>query len=303
MASPTDLTEALYRRQAALADLISRRTRSLWRTLNVADLDRSWLTISANLVALVAGAQATAAAEADGYLDAVLAAQGIDPSTAGAVNARTFAGSASDGRSLLTLLHEPVIRVKQAIGAGATASAAMGIGAASLDLITHTQVADAGRGGVSVAMAARTKVGGYVRMVSAGACSRCVVLAGRFYRWNQGFLRHPKCHCRHIPSAEDRADDLRTDPKAYFSSLPASEQDRVFTKAGAQAIRDGADISQVVNARRGMYTAGGVDYTRESTTRRGVARGQARLMPEAIYRQAGSREEAIALLKQYRFIL
>ena len=36
-------------------------------------------------------------------------------------------------------------------------------------------------------------VGGYVRMVQAGACSRCVVLAGKWYRKNQGFQRHPGC--------------------------------------------------------------------------------------------------------------
>ncbi len=54
-----------------------------------------------------------------------------------------------------------------------------------------------------------------------------------------------------MPAAEDRADDLRTDPKQAFRSMSAAEQDRVFTRAGAEAIRLGADIGQVVNARRG----------------------------------------------------
>lgn len=85
--------------------------------------------------------------------------------------------------------------------------------------------------------------------------------------------------------------------------MSPAEQDKAFGKAGAQAIRDGADIGQVVNARRGMYSAGGVDYTRESTTKRGVAEGQTRLMPESIYRLASSRDEAIRLLRQYRYIL
>jgi hypothetical protein len=47
------------------------------------------------------------------------------------------------------------------------------------------------------------------------------------------------------------AGDLRTDPAAYFRSLSAAEQNRVFTNAGAEAVRAGADIGQVVNARRG----------------------------------------------------
>lgn len=52
---------------------------------------------------------------------------------------------------------------------------------------------------------------------------------------------------------------MRTDPKAYFRSLSRAEQDRAFTAAGAEAIRLGADIGQVVNARRGargLTTAG-----------------------------------------------
>jgi hypothetical protein len=57
----------------------------------------------------------------------------------------------------------------------------------------------------------------------------------------------------HIPAAEDRADDIRTNPRAWFDSLSKAEQDKQFTKAGAESIRLGADISQVVNARRGAY--------------------------------------------------
>ncbi len=55
----------------------------------------------------------------------------------------------------------------------------------------------------------------------------------------------------HIPAVEDVADDLTTDPDAYFHSLSSADQDRYFGKAEAEAIRQGADIGQVVNARRG----------------------------------------------------
>src|SRR5690606_25790677 len=101
--------------------------------------------------------------------------------------------------------------------------------------------------------------------------SRCVILAGRFYRKNTGFQRHPGCDCRHIPASESVAGDLAVDPRAYFDSLTEAEQDKAFTKAGAEAIRAGADIGQVVNARRGMYTAQGQLLTREGTTSRGRA--------------------------------
>jgi hypothetical protein len=40
-------------------------------------------------------------------------------------------------------------------------------------------------------------------------------------------------------------------PTDYFESLSPAEQERVFTKSGAEAIRLGADPIKVVNARRG----------------------------------------------------
>jgi hypothetical protein len=54
---------------------------------------------------------------------------------------------------------------------------------------------------------------------------------------------------------------LHADPQEYFDSLSEADQDRIFTKAGAQAIRDGADVSRVVSARRG---AAGIGYAGHS---------------------------------------
>src|SRR5688500_1052764 len=97
-----------------------------------------------------------------------------------------------------------------------------------------------------------------------------------------------RCDCVHIPVAEDTSDDLRTNPRAYFDSLSVAEQDKAFTKAGAEAIREGADMNQVINARRGMHEAtDGRLYTTEAAGRR------PRLMPEQVLREAnGDRGEA-----------
>lgn len=102
-----------------------------------------------------------------------------------------------------------------------------------------------------------------------------------------------------------RDEGLVDDPYEYFKSLDEAEQDRIFTKAGAQAIRDGADISQVVNARSGMTPNG--NFTVSGTRGRagaGLKRGQRRMTPESIYPQAnGSRDRAIELLKEHGYIL
>jgi hypothetical protein len=140
-------------------------------------------------------------------------------------------------------------------------------------------------------------VTGYVRMIVGKTCSRCLILAGRRYQWNAGFRRHPRCDCRHVPVAEDVPGDVQTDPDAYFRSLSRAEQDDLLGKDGAEAARAGADLAQVVNARRGMYTADGRQYTREAASRQ-----RRRLMPEQIFREAKDRDDAIRLLRLHRYI-
>lgn len=102
------------------------------------------------------------------------------------------------------------------------------------------------------------------------------------------------------------ADDFRVDPKLYFESLNESEQNRIFTKAGAEAVRDGADLNRVVNARLGIttYQVGSERYkvTTVGTGRKGRRR-PLRLLPETIYKQAnGDRDEAIRLLRVNGYI-
>jgi hypothetical protein len=202
-----------------------------------------------------------------------------------------------------TLLYQPAVTALRAIGSGVDVRRAMTAGQLELDMIVRTQVADAGRVADGVAVTARPTVLGYVRMLSLPSCSRCIILAGRVYRWNDGFLRHPRCDCRHVPAVEDTADDLRTDPREAFNAMDAADQDRIFTKDGAQAIREGGDLLRVVNARRGMYTAAGKALTRVGTSRRGTGR-RVRLMPEQIYREADDdRGEAIRLLRLHGYLM
>jgi hypothetical protein len=85
------------------------------------------------------------------------------------------------------------------------------------------------------------------------------------------------CDCVHFPAAE-YVPDATTDPQQYFDSLTEPQQDAAFTKAGAQAIRDGADIAQVVNARRGAqgigYAAGRLTEAEKAMLRGGRQRGR-----------------------------
>lgn len=262
MPSPARVAAAHARRQAALTRQAAQAAAAVWRAVALADLDASWQVVAARAVALLAAGQYAAADQAAAYVQAQAEAQSLDISPSGTVNAAAFAGTAADGRPLASLLRQGIIDTKAAIAAGMSGRDAMRRGQASLTLAFVNETAQAGRNADHVAITTTPQLTGYVRLLSGVSCSRCTILAGRFYRWNKGFQRHPHCDCIHVPAAEPRdVADIDISPRARFDSLTREEQDRIFTKAGAQAIRDGADMSQVVNVNRGME-AFGVTRTR-----------------------------------------
>jgi hypothetical protein len=289
----------LEQRVTALGVVAARR---VWSQLDPGDLSGSWAASVGRLALAVAAVQLVAAREADSYVTAALEEQGVDADSAGVVVPAAFAGMAADGRRLDGLLASALVDTKQAIGRGAQVAEAMARGRSTLDMLVATTIQDTGRAAVSTAITARPQVTGYVRMVNPPSCARCAILAGRWYRWNQGFLRHPRCDCRHAPALEDAAGDLTTDPRRLFDA----KQIRGLSDVDAKAIRDGADISQVVNMRRGgLYTADGMQFTREGTTRQGLTGSRTlgrRLTPETIYRLASDRAEAIGLLRRHGYI-
>lgn len=311
---------AHYRARQALSSAVVNAASRLWLQVDRGDIAGSWLRLMPRLLAALTVAQRAAAEQAPLYVAQVLREQGL-PADAVALVPTALAGVASDGRDLDTLLMQPAITVKSALAQGAALERAMSSGLASLQMITSTQVADAGRVADGVVIASQRVETGYVRMLVGNSCARCVVLAGRRYHWNAGFDRHPHCDCVHVPYRENVPGDVTTDPDVYFRSLSRHEQDQAFGKDGAEAIRDGADIGQVVNARRGMYTAGGQSLTREGTSRRGLHGGYyvddsgrlvkrarrdkapPRLMPEEIYKLAGNdRALAQTMLRENGYI-
>jgi hypothetical protein len=256
-----------------------------------------------------------------------MAAQGGSALAEATLVAAAFAGIAPDGGPLETLLFLPAIGVRRRLAAGMTPDEAMLGGLADMARYASTAVADTARSADQVAMAANPNCVAYVRVVQLPACSRCIVLSGRMYSRSEGFLRHPNCDCQTLPLREKDWPSVPT-PQQLFDRMPAGEQRRVFTVAGAEAIRSGADVGQVVNARRGMGTthlAGrSLQVTSEGTTRRGLYGSRARraggefarfpgqrysrvttprLMPEEILRVADSRSEQLRLLRRYGYIV
>lgn len=300
-----EIADAHYRNQQRIARLAIRQAYALWAQVDPARVRDSWVDLLADVIRVLASGQAAAAAQAQPYLDALAAAQQI-PLSPLVVDPLSLAGVAADGRTLAGLLMQPALRTLGLLARGADDQDALRSGLASLVNIVDSEIADASRAADQVGITARREWVTYVRHVTLPACARCIVLAGRVYSYSTGFERHERCDCTMVPHRE--GDTPPPNPRALFEQMSADEQNKAFTAAGAEAIRLGADVSQVVNARRGMKVVGGRQTTIEGSTRRGVAgkrlRGQTRLMPAQILQDAGGdRERAIKLLHEHGYLM
>lgn len=154
--------------------------------------------------------------------------------------------------------------------------------------LTESLVQDVGRAAQGVAVAARPRVE-WVRHLTLPSCERCAPLAGRAYRYSEGFLRHPNCDCTMTPVTVASADLTYNITDLVRRGLVTG-----LSKADRRAVLDGADFNQVVNVRR---TSAGLRESGRVLYRRG------RMTPEAIYRKTGDdREAALALLKSQGYL-
>jgi len=292
-----------YRDQQDIAAAAVGDVSDLWATMGE-NFDLSWTTIGGDVFATVVQAQGLAAASGVQYVPDVLDEQGIDASSVARVNPARFQGGTRDGRPAEKLLHGAVYKAKQEMLTGVGTQAALAVAGEWLNDVVLDVVRDADRQAVGAAMTTTPTAQGWVRMLNPPSCKFCITLAGKFYRWNQGFQSHPECDCRHVPSQEAIAGDITVDPYAYFHGLPTAEQDRLFGKADAQALRDGGDIYRVVNTRsRGLAD----DALKSSGARRGWQSRRwdtpSKMTVDDVYQAAGgSRARAVKLLEENGFI-
>jgi len=320
--SPSPAAVAHQRARERLAVAAGRAAVRLWRQADPQDIRGSWLPLLVRLVAIVSGAQMAAAESTEPWLTRLLGDEDPDRPGADMVNAAMLAGVSGEGLPLAEVLAAPMWSAFRMVTAGAPVAQAMARGSALVDVIARTAVADAGRAADQVGMVTRPSVTAYIRVTESGACSRCLVLAGKEYGTSSGFLRHPRCTCGMEPVTRDHKPSAQ-DPRKLVEAMSDAQRKRTFGEAGAKAIAEGADLGLLVNARRGMATATvfgrKVLATTEGTTSRGIAgkrlqdlqkvRGQRyrvsrtpRLMPEEIFRIADDRAHAVRLLRQHAYI-
>ena len=204
----------------------------------------------------------------------------------------------------------------------------------AVEQLIASEIADAGRTASQTEFVSRPDWQNYVRMLNPPSCARCAILAGRIYRDLDAFDRHPGCDCVMVPvqnweAAHDAGlvssfEDLfqRGQLGSHRTLDDGSKQfEEGLSRADMQAIRDGADPIEIVNARRaGLRAPAGITnaYTTDLFGRRVKATKYGttvrarwrkanptrlvRLRPESIYKFAEDREDAIRLLRLYGYI-
>lgn len=259
--------DAAIRRSDRAANVAERA----WRQMDAADLDSSWSAVEPLVVAAADGAARANAVSTARFTSRLAASDGLSGDV---LVPDAFVGVDGSGRSLASLLHGSVTTTKQAIAAGMSIPDAMLTGGTYLTLMMKTALADVERSS-SMAAAVGKQYTRYVRLVNPGACSRCAILAGSD-RFSTNFQRHPACRCSTVPVKDGTPEGMFDNPSDYFDSLSPAEQERIFTKAGAEAIRLGADPVKVVSARRGA---------RRSSMSNGVSYSPSRLQRSLIGRK------------------
>jgi len=304
------------------------------------ELDADFVRIAPSLIAIANTAQKRVAVAAAEFVPATLHATGLAKSDvpSWSIDTRQWVGTVGDGRPTESLLYGAVIHTKSAIKEGASTPEALAAGSQWLSASLGSLLSDTARGVEQAATYARP-VAGYVRMLTPPSCGRCVVLAGKWFRMNRGFERHPGCDCIHVPAPESVAEDMRVNAVDYLHSLDESSLAKVLgSKANARTwLEFGQDsptqtMNQLINAYRktgGIRTAQiygkSVKYTLEGTTRRGVAYHQMsrvralsamgeskdgryrrinapRLMPESIFQIAENKAHAERLLRDHGWL-
>lgn len=331
MQSLPPLAAAYSRRSRALTRRTLAAVVAQWRRVGV-NFEAGWTLAGPAIMQAIAAAQLEATREGTEFVPAVLAATGQPVRDAEYTMARFAAvGTAGDGRPVESLMYGAVVTARTAVSEGATPYLALSSGSKFLQLATATLLSDTRRAAETVAMGAR-HVTGYVRMLNPPSCGRCIILAGKRFRQNQGFDRHPGCDCTHIPASESIAGDMLVDSRGYLETLDETALARALgSKANAQAFTDGADFNQLINAYRKTgdvmtaqvygstikFTGQGRNVVWTGTRRNGstytagkstgwsyrFSGGGQRWMPETIYKFAADREHAIELLRQYGWIV
>ena len=299
---PPRATTELYAANKVRTAATVAAVRTVWHRIDPeGPWDAQWARLVLDAALIVSAAQLGAAIDGASSVPEGLAQSGFPEAQLAEVDPRGFVGWMQHDDGLMigmsdALLVAPIVRSRESAGDEPVRLAA---GGAVLDALVQTAVADAARHAATAQGAATSRTAN-VFYDPPPMCQRCAVIVGRRYRWGTQFARHPRC---------DGQTQIVSEREQLEFGFIGPEDITDLTRAQQQAIADGADLFQVVNAKSG--TIGGRTPTSALTdggTRtyadRSRKRSSTRLTPKGVYEAAGDdRQRAIDLLRENGYII
>jgi len=304
MLSTLETVDTFYRAQAATAKKAARGNQTIWN--EIPKDGNFWKTFKERLPEMsdvITAAQYESATLAAEYVTAMATIQGAQT-----VDDLFPAAFLTPTDVLHTGLLSAPATSTALMRDGMDQKTANLVGLNKMVRFAHTYTQDAGRTATGVYTFATPTLTGYYRKLELPSCDRCTVLAGKWFRANADFNRHSNCDCVSVPAAErDKEEEKAFDPVEAIRSGKVTNLSEGDRKA---ILDDGADVSQVINAKRGglqkadLYGEN-MRVTTSSTTKRGAYHvpNTKRLRPAAIYKIAGNdNDEARRLLSKHGYI-
>lgn len=189
----SDHDRALYSAQAATAAAAVDAVGEVFNGFDYRDVGGWWAGVRNTVLALLGRSQARAAATAAAYQAAVLRDAGIAPTPDAVLDPLGFAGHNGDGVPLLDPLDSVPVWFRADLAAGLTQEEAAAKARYRAELIATTETQRAADRAAFVGRTTEPAIRGWERYVNLPACGRCIVLAGRRYKANADFPRHPNC--------------------------------------------------------------------------------------------------------------
>jgi hypothetical protein len=239
-----------YRDQQHISRATARAILAMWRNVDPDNISASWQRQIARAAAVLSAGQEASAKSASTYIATLPQLSAPEYVAAPAA----FAGQTAGGGSLAGLLYNPVVTSKLSILQGNRVTDALHIGQSQLGMLVLNEVQQAGRNAAGVGITVFPEITGYTRVLTTPSCPRCIVLAGKWYRWSSGFARHPRCFPAGVVTSGPKLDaasrrwfegELVVLTTASGEKLPLTGNHPVLTSRGwvpAHLLNEGDDV-------------------------------------------------------------
>lgn len=235
-----DLSERHKARVAAETADARETLAALWRTVDVADLDRSYARWENEAIRILTRSQTRMVEESSDYVAFFLASERQGAPDLKRLPAIKWAGNSRSGRPLRDTFRPALWTVKSRLGEGVVPARALRSGGLRALKVVSSEIPATARDAALGAMSEGDGIAGYRRVLSAKPCPVCLGLAdGRVQAIDVVFPAHTDCKCSVEPVLSGLPDrHPRPSGQIVFEAMTVAAQIATFARAGGERVVD-----------------------------------------------------------------